>query len=499
MHRASSFPFPGPNRGRRLFSKLGAAALVVACGCAEFAPTAVLQPRVVRAAAEVLPELPAPRAVENKPLPAARLAEPAPGKVLPISLDTVLQLAQDQNGQIHLARERLQEAFAARDVAAKRWLPDVYVGTAFYRHEGGIQNPDGTFVHSSFGALFGGLEICGHFDVRDLAFQKIDAERKIWQQRGELSKLTSENLLDAASTYVDLLAAQSGAAVAVTLQGYLQELLGRAKKLADIDPGAEVEVERIDTELAAQQQVIRKLREAATAAAAKLVYLLGLDPCSEFVLLDRQLAPFYLVDATAPACDLVTQALATGPGIRELEGLLALIQESSERAKGLVQYLPVFEVKMAEGAFGAGPGDSLTWDNRWDLGLQMRWNLTELATARDRKRVAQSKIQQAQLTYQDLRGKLTAGVQEAREASLSGEDQVRFSRVQIEHAQKAYERSNYRLINNIKGRSPSEVLLAIRALGGAQLNYLNAVRDHDKAQLRLLALLGRVGDGNCPK
>src|SRR5205814_101700 len=127
-------------------------------------------------------------------------------------------------------------------------------------------------------------------------------------------------------------------------------------------------------------------REGATSAAAKLVYLLGLDPCSELVLLDRQLAVLHLVDASGPVCDLVAQALANGPGIRELEGLLALIHESSEKAQGLGKFLPVFEVKMAEGGFGTGPGDQMTWDNRWDLGLQVRWNLTEFLTARDRRR-----------------------------------------------------------------------------------------------------------------
>jgi len=427
------------------------------------------------------------------------LAGIAPAKVVPISLDTVLRLAQDQNGQIHLAREKLQEAFAGRDVAAKRWLPDVYVGSTYWRHEGGIQNEDGTLTNSSFGGVFAGMEIHTTVDVRDLAFQKIDAERKIWQQKGELSKLTSENLLEAATTYVDLLMAHSGEAVALTLQGSLQELLGRAKKLSEIDPGAEVEVERIESELAANQQILRKLREGATSAAAKLVYLLGLDPCSELTLLDRQPALLALVDASAPACELVNQALAAGPGIQAMEGLLGLIHESTERAKGLSQFLPVVELRMSEGVFGAGPGDTTEWVNRWDLGVQVRWNLTEHVTARERKRVLQSRIQQAHLTYLDLRSKLAAGVEATREASLSGLDQARFAQTQIDHARKAYERSNYRLINNIQGRSPSEVLLAIRALGLAQLNYLNAVRDQEKAQLRLLVLLGRTGDETCAK
>ncbi len=470
-----------------------AVGLTLIAGCTQFGPTTPLRPMLAsRTAVD-----PAIAQASYQTGAGATLTGVMPAKTLPISLDTVLRLAQDQNSQIQLAREKLQEAFANRDVASKRWLPDVYVGSAYWRHEGGIQNEDGTLTNSSFGGAFAGTEIYARVDIRDLAFQKIDAERKIWQQKGELSKFTSENLLDAATTYIDLLAARSGEAVAVTLQRHLEELLERAQKLAKIDPGAEVEVERIESELASQQQILRKTREAAVAASARLVYLLGLEPCAELTLLDPQLAPLDLVDASASCCDLVAQAWATGPGIQEMEGLLNLIHESSERARGLCQFLPVVEMCMDEGAFGAGPGDQMEWVNRWDMVVRARWNLTNLATARDRKRVMQSKIQQAHLSYQDLRGKLAAGVEASRESSLSGLDQVRFGRTQIEHAQKAYERSNYRLINNIKGRSPSEVLLAIRALGGAQLNYLNAVRDYDKAQIRLLILLGRAGHDPC--
>src|SRR5206468_11640310 len=133
-----------------------------------------------------------------------RLPEYQPGspRPLPISLDTVLRLAEEQNGQIALARERVREATAEKHL--KQWLPDLYVGTAYYRHEGGIQNEDGTLTRSSFGAMFGGMEVRGRFDLREAVFQRVDAERKVWQQKGELSKLSSENLLDAANTYVDL-------------------------------------------------------------------------------------------------------------------------------------------------------------------------------------------------------------------------------------------------------------------------------------------------------
>ena len=52
-------------------------------------------------------------------------------------------------------------------------------------------------------------------------------------------------------------------------------------------------------------------------------------------------------------------------------------------------------------------------------------------------------------------------------------------------AEDAHQLSLSRLRENIKGSSPSEVLMSIRALAGARLNYLQSLRDFDKAQLRL--------------
>ena len=91
---------------------------------------------------------------EGQILHAPSAVEQQPMKVLPISIDTVLRLAEDQNAQVGVARERVSEAYAEKDVAAYAWLPKLYAGIAYYRHEGGIQNEDGTLQHSSFSSLF---------------------------------------------------------------------------------------------------------------------------------------------------------------------------------------------------------------------------------------------------------------------------------------------------------------------------------------------------------
>jgi outer membrane protein TolC len=431
-----------------------------------------------------------PAAPAGTTLPGPAPAQPAV-KALPISLDAVLHIAEEQNAQLALARERVHEAYAAKDVADLAWLPTIYVGTSYYRHEGGIQNEDGTLQHSSYGALFAGLEVNAQLDLREVAYQRINAERKIWQQKGELSRVTNETLLDAASTYLDLLAARAAEAVARDLEAKQLQLLDRAQRIAETDPVGKLQVEAIRSEVALRRQGLLKVRQQGDAAMAKLAYLLGADPCCvELVPVDERLAPIALVDATPPLCDLVARALAEGPGVQEMEGLLALVHGSLERAQGPAKFVPILEMRMLEGAFGAGPGASLDWDNRWDLGLQARWNLTEFLTARRQQQVARSKLEQLHLSYNDLRGKLTSGVQEAREAILSGEQQMRLVEDQVRHAREAYRRSDERLKEEVRGGSIADVLQALRGVELAELNSVSVINAYDKAQLRLMLLLG---------
>jgi multidrug efflux system outer membrane protein len=417
---------------------------------------------------------------------------PAVSEPVLLSLDTVFRLAEDQNPLIAQARERVEESLAEKDLASSRWLPDLYVGTAYYRHEGGIQNEDGRLTHSSMGSLFAGLEMGGHLDIREVAYQKVNAQRKFWQQKGDLSKVTSDTLLDASNTYIDLLTAKSGEMIARDLEKNLRNLLDRAEKLASTEPGARVEVSRIQAEVNAERLTVVKLHNQAAGASAKLVYLLGLDPAAEIAPVDKHLMTLDLVDARPPASDLVAQVLASGPGIQEMESLLSVIQDAMDRSQGPSKYAPILEMRMAEGGYGAGPGDRMDWDNRWDLGLQARWNLTECLTQRDRQRAAQAKVQQAHLAYQDLRAKLTAGVQEARETIVSGKEQMGIAESQVREAVTAFQLTDARLKEALQPTSFTEALLAIGAVGRAKQNFLTALNAYDKAQLRLLVLLGQA-------
>lgn len=415
---------------------------------------------------------------------------PAKAKPVPIALDTVLRLAQDQNGQVRLARMRLDDATDDHEWARKHWMPDLSIGFGAARHDGGIQDFEGNLLRSHYSNAIAGLELTGKYDWKEILYRRVEAERRVWQQMGELSKLTSENLLDAASTYVGMLAARSGVAVSIETEIRLRDLLEQTNKLAKIEPGLQVEVSRTETELMAQTVLTVKLREAGKSSAAKLAYLLGLDPCCEFIVVDKHLAPISLVDEKQPVQILVEQALARGPGVRELEGLLHTVEAARNTNYGLVHWMPSIEIAVSDGGFGAGPGRSMDWTNRFDSAVRLRWNLNEFSQSRHKRRQADANIQQVQLSYQDLKAKLTMGVQEARDATHSGHEQIRLAQQHIRFAEESFKLSDQRLKQNIKGRSSSEVLLALRTLGGARLEYIQAVRDLNRAQLRLFVLVG---------
>ncbi len=124
------------------------------------------------------------------------------------------------------------------------------------------------------------------------------------------------------------------------------------------------------------------------------------------------------------------------------------------------------------------------------MGVSARWNLTEFLTAREQRRVADSRLQQAQLSYKDLRGKLALSVEEARTAILSGKEQIKLGEEQIQHASRTLELTNTRLVETVPGSSTTEVLQSMRGLEIAHSNYLQAIAAHNKAEIRLMLLLG---------
>ncbi|HTU22545.1 MAG TPA: TolC family protein [Gemmataceae bacterium] len=359
-------------------------------------------------------------------LPAPVAVDAAAAKGVAVNLDFVLRQTLERNGDILAARERVNESQIALDAALRSCMPEA---------------------------------------LRKDTFKKPVAEATLWRRRSELSKVEIDNLQDAADTYFDWLTAVQGEVVARDLMTYEEKLLDRARKLAKLEKPVQVVVEAIETAVSGRQQYILHTRQQGEAAAAKLASLMGINGGA--AMPREMLQPMDRVDISVPVEVLVRQAQDNGPGVRELQGLIAAIQQGIDQAR-LAQCLCAH---------------------------------TGAALVCGRLQMAQSQLQQAELSLLSLRIKLRAGVEAAFTAVVSGREQLDLASKAIDHAKETYRIMDLRVTEEspetaMKNKTYDGVLNSIRQLSQARANYVTAVSSYNKAQARLLLLLGAYH--NCP-
>jgi hypothetical protein len=442
---------------------------------------------------------------------ASATSTPSAPESLPISLDTVLRLAEQQNPQVAIARAKVCSAFAEKRLAAASWLPNASMGVGYYRHDGGIQDQNGTLINSDTNALNLGVHLSAEYNPREYAFKQVDAARKIWQNQGELSKITYEQLVDASTTYIDFLAACSALAISMDFEAKIKPSYEEVLKHFNMEggPTAEYTIERprIEAEMDYQQNVQKKLRGQINALSAKLCYLLGLDPHTQLVPVDTQMVALNLIDARQSVDNMVAQAVTNGPGIHELDGILCVINSGVETARGPGRFAPIIGFEATEGAFAAnGLGTNFDFANRSDIGVEAKWNISDLLLAHKKRDVAMNQICQVNLTVQELRAKLTMGVHEAKSTIDAAESAFPTSEKLITEAKEIVKQVKLVLENpppTKVGEAPRvivtdyEVVAANRNVMERQLNYVDIMREYNKAQLRLMVLLGGGSPSSC--
>jgi outer membrane protein TolC len=321
-------------------------------------------------------------------------------------------------------------------------------------------------VNESQIALDAAMKSCMPEALRKDTFKKPVAEATLWRRRAELRKVELDNLQDAANTYFDWLATLRGEALSRDLLNREEKLLERARKLAASEKPVQVVVESIEAAVNGQQQSIIQIHQQSEAVAAKLAYLMGMNGGT--LTTTEKLEPIDRVDMSVPVEVLVRRAQDNGPGVRELQGLIVSIQQGIAQASK----------------------------------AQCICAHTGAALVCGRLEMAQSQMQQAQLSLLSLQLKLRAGVEDAYTAILSGHEQITMAAKAIEHAAETYRLMDLRLNEEgaeatIRNKTYEGVLNAIRQLAQTHTNYITAVSNYNKAQLRLLLYLGTYT--SCPE
>lgn len=446
-----------------------------------------------------------------QPPPPVEVALPATEpseKPLPINLPTALQLAGVRPLDIAVASERIRLAAAQLDQARVLWLPTLYLGVDYFRHDGRIQNVEGNLFDTSKSALLIGGGPSAVFGITDALFAPLAARQIIRARQAELQTARNDALLAVAEAYFSVQQARGELAGAQDAACRTEEVLRRTQELAPGGLVPEVEVVRARTELGHRLQVLDAARERWQVASADLVRVLRLEPAAVIQPLEAPHLQVMLVPPDQSVDDLITVGLTNRPELATQQALVqaTLVRLRQERLRPLIPSVLLRGAAtnpagtLAGGAFGGGRNESLSnFGARGDFDIQVLWELQNLGfgnRARVEERRAENRLSVLELFR--IQDRVAAEVVQAHA-------QVRSAAARVGKAENALKDAVDSANKNLEGLGqtkrlggnvlllvirPQEVIAAIQALAQAYNDYYGAVADYDRAQFRLYHAVG---------
>ena len=472
-----------------------------------------------------------PETIEARPLPIPEPSVPAmaapaafaeggpliPGQVIePIDLAGALRLAGARDLDVAIARERVGEALADLEHARVLWLPSLYIGPNWIRHDGQAQIVQGAVQPINKSSLFlgataaAGSSVSGPIPaggpaqvsglttilrISDAIFTPLAARQVVDARRAGVEASTNDALLGVSETYFDLQAAAGRLANA-------REAAGNARALVDLTAtyartGTGLEADRLRS-LAEADRRRREVEEAIgvlEVASAELVRRTRLDPRIVVAPIEPPEAAIRLVADGCALDDLIVAGLRHRPELAEAQALVQATLVRLKQAK-LRPFIPSMALRYSGGGFGGGPNGFFgNFDARSDVDVNLFWDLSHLGLgdrAISRQRASQRR--QADLELMKLQDRVAAEVVRSEKARIASARQMDEAGRALPEALESLRLNfdNMRRGAGLPGATrPIEVLQPIQALAVARSEYLDAVLDYNRAQFRLFHALGR--------
>jgi outer membrane protein TolC len=436
---------------------------------------------------------------------------PAEERALPINLPTALQLAHAQAVDIAIAGERIRLAAAQLEQAEVLWLPTITVGADYNRHDGKNQDTQGNvFNNSRSSGMLGvgtGIGPAAILNVNDAVFSPLYARQQLAARQADLQTTSNDTLVAVTDAYFNVQQARGELAGAGEATRRTEELLQRTRKLSpDLVP--ELEIDRVEAELARREQAESLARQRWQVAGAELVRLLRLGSTAVVEPAEPPHLRVELIDLRTPVDDLVVQALTHRPELASQQALVqaTLTQLRQERLRPLIPsillrgYSTPVTGTLATGYFGGGANS--TFGNgglRSDFDLQVLWQFDNLGFGNHaRVRQRQAENQAAVLQLFRIQDRVAAEVTQSYAEAQQSARRVGMAERGVRAAGSSAEKNllALRQTKTVGGAvqllvRPQEVVASVQALAQAYTDYYAAVGDFNRAQFRLYRALGQ--------
>jgi outer membrane protein TolC len=429
-------------------------------------------------------------------------------KPLPINLATALRLSGARPIIIQTAEAGLEIAGAQLAKAKVLWLPSVYTGLGYYRHDGATQGQSGNFYINSKDQLMVGGGVVASFAATDALFGPLAARQIVRARQLDLQTARNEALFTTAQAYFSVLTARgrlAGAQDVVAKGNVLSEKV-KGMKLGRVAPADIDRARALDINY---QEAVETAREAWRIASADLAQVLRLDPTVVVIPVEPPQLRVTLISSQASLDSLVPIGLTNRPELASQQALVqaALARIRQERMRPLIPSLILqgtpgsvgpggyFEAGLfASGVHGEGNPTGI----RDDVSAALVWGLDNMGFG-NRALVRQRRAEQYQLLVDLFRiqDQVAGDIVRAHAQLVSADRRVGQSEEELREAEKAYDGSMQHLGEVVSVGDAKlvvnrtlDVISSIQALARAYDNYFGSIGDYNTAQFRLYRGLG---------
>ncbi len=477
---------------------------------------------------DVLPlPIPARAATSGRNAPSSPLLDSTPtgvangeplvtGQLIePIDLASALRLAGARDLDIALARERVCQSMAELDQARVLWLPSLYIGPSWIRHDGQAQVVEGRVRSISKSSLFlggtaasgssasgpvpagGPAQLSGLTSIlrfSDAIFEPLAARRVVESRRAGIQTATNDAMLGVAEAYFDLQEAAGRLAIAREAAANADILAELTASYARSGAGLDADHHRSLTERGRQRRNIEAAVGQIEVASAELVRRIRLDPRVVVAPLEPPEAAIRLIADDRSIDERIVTGLRHRPELAEAQALVEATLTRLKQAR-LRPFIPSLALRYSGGGFGGGPNGFFgNFAGRSDAEVNLFWEVQNLGFAD--AAIARQRASQQRTTYLQL---LKVQDRVASEVVAAEKQRIASSR-QMEEAGRAVPEALASLTLNLTNirrgaglpgaTRPIEVLQPIQALAQARTDYLDSVLAYNRAQFRLYRALG---------
>ncbi|MFZ6010779.1 MAG: TolC family protein [Bacteroidota bacterium] len=418
-------------------------------------------------------------------------------EILPIDLQSVLEMGGASNLTIKEFHSRQELANASYSKTREWWLPEVYAGLETHRLWGAVMNGNGSFfLDVSRNSLWTGVGLNANWNFADAVYKTKAAKLQVLASASQTRAEKNKALLAMVKVFYDLQTAQ------LKLIAY-QRLVSQADTITQqiavqVDAGLRYQSELLLSRSNQNHLKIEMLNAQSefNRTSAELVRLLNLDSKVKLVSVDSLLVPLDFQDELLSVNDTIYQ---NHPEMKVIDfSLRSIREEKKTTTTGL--FIPQLSIGAFSSYFGRlnGPVTPMAPDQypntkqlyptgAFNGSLQWKIPVGRLLYGSDLKKY-NSLIKIQETRSEQIKAQINEEIRNAQQQLVISKDQVSIATDALKLTAEALKQSVER--QKLGTAKPFEVFQAQQFYMQAQIDYLKAVALSNKAQFEMKVAKG---------